>query len=194
MCSDYHWIPAKPNICLCLYVFVVHTYIHTVYSYTPCIYYIFVVYIDTSCIDIYLLYIVIHHVYTYILTVQIHTPCIDVYIKYICIYFEYRYIHHVYIDTPCIDIYTMYIPYTVCIDRSFYAFVVYINNKNTIYGIIMVFKWYMVKIWNYYGILLMFHVKHWKTNTPYFSTHIKKVLTISTHIERVLTIFVQTSC
>lgn len=42
-----------------------------------------------------------------------------------------------------------------------------------IYGIFMVCT---VKIWNYYGILLMFHVKHWKTNTPDFSTHIKRVL------------------
>lgn len=113
------------------------------------------------------------------------------------IYFKYRCIHHVYIDTPCIDIYTMYIPYILSIERSFYAFVVYINNEKYhiwnyygifmvckwyIYGIFMVYLWYAVKIWNYYGILLMFHVKHWKTNTPYFSTHFKKVLTISTRI------------
>ena len=175
ICSDYRRIPEKPNMCLCLCVFVVHT--------------------------IYILYIAIHHVYTiYLLYILIHHVqicicCIQLYTMYILIYSLYRYIHHVqmytsntYVYILSIDTYIMYryihYVYTMC---RLCICSLYQTMKYTIYGIIMVFLWYMgifmifkmvylwyiygifmvylwyaVKIWNYYGILLMFHVKHWK--------------------------------
>lgn len=80
----------------------------------------------------------------------------------------------------------------------------YCTMKYTIYGIIMVYLWYigifmifkMVYLWYIYGIFMVcgqnmellrylanVSRETLETNAPNFSTHIKRVLTISTRID-----------